>query len=202
MTFSPIHQPSLFFTYFLLRLYPIVYHFNTFLSPVFSLHPSSQTNSGCVQWSAFWMPAEQAAEAKLHHKRVAPLLNGPEKHQQSDYISLVSVCPVYFQILLLFKPPRVHPVMRLSVSDFASYCTEKIESIMKELSLLILNMHTYCAPHPTPLSSHPNSGPISPSLCFRSQSRPPSQNLKTANYSFSLLYIYFLPVNKIIFMFL
>lgn len=76
--FSP-NPPRLLFTYFLLRLHPIIYHFDALLSPVFSVGPSSQTYSGWVQRSAFWMPAKKAAEAQLHHKCVTPLLNGPEQ---------------------------------------------------------------------------------------------------------------------------
>lgn len=46
-----------------------------------------------------------------------------------------STYSVYLQIFLLFIPRNFHPLMRLSVSAFASYCREKIESIMKKTLL-------------------------------------------------------------------
>ena len=67
----------------------------------------------------------------LHCKRVTPIFKGTKQHQHRPYL----------QNFLLFKPCNFHPLMRFSVSDSASYYTEKTESIMKKF---FLNLNLVC----------------------------------------------------------
>lgn len=182
MTSSP--DPSVFSLLHLLPalLSPNIYHFITPLPLFFSLHPSSQRKSAWIQWFAFWMPAEKAAKTQHHHKRVTPRMNGPEQYQNLTVFHRSMYSQSVFKSLFSSNPQ----VPNLS--------WEQTESIMKELSFQVLNMRTCYVSRPRHISFRHSGGPVTPSL-------PPSQNLITDNYSFSLLYIYSLPFNKTLFVF-
>lgn len=115
--------------------------FNCIPSSIISVHSFFHTHvvkwSGWIQWSIHFLYAcREAAEVKygaesLRCKRMTPILKGTRQDQHSAYL----------QNVLLFKHWNFHPLMRFSVSDSASYYTEKIESIMKKF---FLNLNLLC----------------------------------------------------------
>lgn len=100
---------------------------------------------GWIQWSIYFLyiyrePAQVKYGAdSLYCKCMSPILSGTGEYQWPNYISLVDLFPVYLPIFLLFIPWNFHPLMRLSVSAFASYGREKIAS-WKKLFFLILSL--------------------------------------------------------------
>ena len=149
--------------------------------------------SGRIQWSIHFLYAcREAAEVKygaesLRCKRMTPIRKGTKQDQHSAYP----------QNFLLFKLWNFHPLMRFSVSDSASYYTEKIESIMKKF---FLNLNLLCVlSWPPGLPSQPLT---SLSLQFRLDHIPfPFLRILKQPSLFSILYAHSLPFNKLLFLY-